>query len=263
MLFLFQYFINIRCKYIEIIPVNINELLSIKHKIINIKESLKERDISDKELIAELERELESLNNSLEDRKLKRRSKTIEDDNENIDSNKLGITVKKNTYSLDEFKSYDETNKMIDHLKNNNSNITIRGLLLSSEMGFEDISIEKDFLLELLQEWASTNLDGYENITFELSVFNSSNQKMEYEKLVSQQLYGKNNKYDFFMLDSIWTGKYGEHLIDLQGKIGAEFVSKFQSANLETCIYKNKLKALVILFFFFYCYDYYYLLKKS
>ncbi|OUM63295.1 hypothetical protein PIROE2DRAFT_61368 [Piromyces sp. E2] len=36
--------------------------------------------------------------------------------------------------------------------------------------------------------------------------------------MVSQQLNGKNSKYDFYMIDSVWTGRYGEHLIDLQGK---------------------------------------------
>jgi len=130
-----------------------------------------------------------------------------------------------------------------------NNNIVIRGLFQTSVPGIEDISIEENLLLSLLNEWAPNNLGDYEHITFDLSFVNSSKQTTDYEKIVSQQLNGKNNKYDFFMIDSVWTGRYGEHLLDLQGKINIASVSKFSTINLDSCRYKEKLKALVYYYY--------------
>ncbi|ORX56614.1 periplasmic binding protein-like II, partial [Piromyces finnis] len=162
-----------------------------------------------------------------------------------FDINKLNLTVKTFTYSLDEYRSYNETNKNIKKKrKRSDETITIRGLFQTSAPGIADTNIEKDLLLKLLYEWAPKNLENYDNISFELTFVNASKQTTDYEKMVSQQLNGKNSKYDFYMIDSVWTGRYGEHLIDLQGKVSAESVNKFAKVNLDSCKYENKLTAL-------------------
>ncbi|OUM63292.1 hypothetical protein PIROE2DRAFT_61366 [Piromyces sp. E2] len=105
-------------------------------------------------------------------------------------------------------------------------------------------TVESDLFESLLLEWAPGNLDNYESVTFELTFANNSKQTTDYEKIISQQLNGKSSKYDFFMLDCVWTGKYGEHLIDLQGKINSNTVKKHSTVNLNTCKYNGKLRAL-------------------
>jgi len=151
--------------------------------------------------------------------------------------------VKSFTFLLDYFRS---NNNNVQSKKRGTDNITIRGFFDTSLPGIIASTAESELFESLLNEWAPGNLDNYESVTFELTFANNSKQTTDYEKIISQQLNGKSSKYDFFMLDCVWTGKYGNHLIDLQGKINSKTVNMHVPVSLNTCKYNEKLKALVI-----------------
>jgi len=211
---------------------------------------LKKRDNENvkNKLISYFKNEIHKLNSN---KYIKKNTSNSAINYDDFDINNLNITVKTFTFSLDDYRSNNSTLKRTKHFrKRSEDNVTIRGLFQTSVPGIADANIEKDLLLNLLYEWAPNNLVDYSNISFELTFVNSSKQTTDYEKMVSQQLNGKNTKYDFYMIDSVWTGRYGEHLIDLQGKVSADSVNKFAKVNLDSCKYKNKLTALVYTFLF-------------
>ncbi|KAL6607138.1 periplasmic binding protein-like II [Neocallimastix californiae] len=203
--------------------------------------TLKKRNNFKETLIKFLQEEINNYNvTRFKRNKITYKNKELFND---FNSENINITVKSYSFLLEDYipsKVYED-----NHLKKRASeDIVVRGLFQTSIPGIADYTIEKKLFMKLLEEWAPNNLVNYKNITFELSFVNSSKQTTEYEKMVSQQLNGKNSKYDFFMIDSVWTGRYGEHLLDLQGKINSESVSLFNQVNLDSCKYKNKLTAL-------------------
>ncbi|KAG4104241.1 periplasmic binding protein-like II [Neocallimastix lanati (nom. inval.)] len=171
-----------------------------------------------------------------------------------IDKKKYNVTIKSYTFLLNNFKNSrsiinsnnndDKGNTNYIYKRNNNENITIRGFFDTSLPGITSTTIEKELFEKLLEEWAPENLANYKSVTFELTFANESVQTTDYENIISQQLNRQNSKYDFFMIDCVWTGRYGEHLLDLQGKINSESVKMHNQVNLDSCTHENKLKAL-------------------
>ncbi|ORY49722.1 periplasmic binding protein-like II, partial [Neocallimastix californiae] len=162
-------------------------------------------------------------------------------------SNNSKYSIHTKRQHIDEYtKNVDKINNNYIHKRgnNNNENITIKGLFGTSLPGITNATIEKELFEKLLEEWAPENLANYKSITFELTYANTSVQETDYEKILTQLLNGKSSKYDFFMIDCIWTGRYAEHLLNLQGKINSESVKKHNQINLNTCKHENKLKAL-------------------
>jgi len=186
-----------------------------------------------------------------------------------IDKKKYNVTIKSYTFLLNNFKNSrsiinsnnndDKGNTNYIYKRNNNENITIRGFFDTSLPGITSTTIEKELFEKLLEEWAPENLANYKSVTFELTFANESVQTTDYENIISQQLNRQNSKYDFFMIDCVWTGRYGEHLLDLQGKINSESVKMHNQVNLDSCTHENKLKALVIIIIFIYIYIYIYI----
>ncbi|ORX79594.1 hypothetical protein BCR32DRAFT_294346 [Anaeromyces robustus] len=206
--------------------------------ILLISDNLKEK------LVSYLEDELNNISNKKDFIKNSKSKKSYSIIDDTFDASKLNLTIKSFTFSLDEFRKTKNEDNIHLNKRSNNEKIIIRGLFQTSIPGLAETDMEKDLFYKLLSEWAPDNLINYSDITFELTFVNSSKQTTDYEKMVSQQLNGKNSKYDFFMIDSVWTGRYGEHLLDLQGKINSNSVKLYSEVNLNSCKYKKKITAL-------------------
>ncbi|ORX79595.1 periplasmic binding protein-like II [Anaeromyces robustus] len=159
---------------------------------------------------------------------------------------KYNLTVKSFTFFLDDYRNnnYTQINNTKYLNKRNDDNITISGFFDTSLPGIIATTVEKDLFENILLEWAPYNLANYKSITFKFTFANDSIQTIDYEKIIAQLLNGKSSKYDYFMLDCVWTEKYGKHLLDLEGKINSGTVKLYSDISLNTCKYNDKLKAL-------------------
>lgn len=109
-------------------------------------------------------------------------------------------------------------------------------------MRFSDI--EKKFFHEFLNNWKTNEFQNYETITFEI-LFVYETENNTYENFVSSHLNEKNSTFDFVMIDSIWTSRFNDHLINLNKVVSLDSINLYNSVHLNSCKYKDKLNALV------------------
>jgi len=97
------------------------------------------------------------------------------------------------------------------------------------------------------------NLDLYteKNSTFVVS---------DYESLIDTLIKKKNNKYELYFYDNIYSSKFGRYLLNLEDFLPKEHIDMYKPGIAsQSCVYKKKWVGLVIIFYTYYYFIYYHI----
>jgi len=117
-----------------------------------------------------------------------------------------------------------------------------------------------DIFSYIVNDYNNYAIENNLNSFIELNVVNDTSFTMEvtnYEETLLELFERKSNKYDFIFYDNIYSIRFGKYLEPLNNILSKEHVNMYlEGIASQTCIYRDKLVALVIFFLFFFIFIY-------